>query len=156
MTGCFREINFLQGSWMPLYSKACLNNCGKSVPATRKLDPSYSSYVRPPEDSEKHVVPRLDCSFCLPGGSRTYGAVVSEYLGLKTALSTWCKTGRAHLWKAVLPKALWMVLHEPAVYLKCGWWYEKWMSGRKGAKGLAQATYRLFIHRKPVFTHSCE
>lgn len=50
----------------------------KAVPETRKVDPSYSSYVRAPEDSEKHVVSRLDCSFYLLGGPRTYGAVVSE------------------------------------------------------------------------------
>lgn len=83
MTGCFREINFLQGSWMLLYSKACLNNCGKSVPATRKLDPSYSSYVRPPEDSEKHVVSRLDCSFCLLDGLEPMRLWFQNILALK-------------------------------------------------------------------------
>lgn len=45
MTGCFIEINFLQGSWMLLYSKACLNTLGKAVAETRKLNPNYSDLV---------------------------------------------------------------------------------------------------------------
>lgn len=77
---CFTQKH----AWIPL----------QGCPWNKKARSQLQQHTHAPEDSEKHVVSGLGCSFCLLGGTRIDGGVVSEYLGFKTTLSTWCKSGR--------------------------------------------------------------